>query len=76
MFDNKIISIITRTLGAIFLLILSCLIINGVINIIVLYNLQTVTLIILGFIIHLTVVAIICICIGEFIVWIVDKIYK
>ena len=76
MFDNKIINIITRTLGAIFLSILLIAIFKGIINIIIFYNLQTIILIGFVFVLYLIILAIICVCIGEFIVWILDKIYK
>ena len=76
MFNNKIISIFARTLGAIFLLIVGYSIVISVIDMIIFYNLQAIIIIGISYILYLTIVAFICICIGEFVIWIFDKLSK
>ena len=73
MFNNKIINIITRTLGAIFLLLFGILIITNIICAITNYDIQTIIIHVFSFIIAIPIVFFICVCIGEFVEWIFDK---
>lgn len=73
MFNNKIINIITRTLGAIFLLLLGFLIITVIICAITNYDVQTIIINVFSFTIAIPIAIFICVCIGEFLEWIFDK---
>lgn len=73
MFNNKIINIITRTLGAIFLLLLGTLIISFTIHAVTNYDIQTIIIHVFSFIIAIPIGFFICVCIGEFVEWIFDK---
>ena len=73
MFNNKIINIITRTLGAIFLLLFGLLVITVIINAATNYDVQTIVIHVFSFIIAIPISIFICVCIGEFLEWIFDK---
>lgn len=73
MFNNKIINIITRTLGAIFLLLLGFLIITVIICAITNYDVQTIIINVFSFTIAIPIAIFIFVCIGEFLEWIFDK---
>lgn len=73
MFNNKIINIITRTLGAIFLLLFGLLIITVIICAITNYDVQTIIIHIFSFVVAILITIFICVCIGEFLEWIFDK---
>lgn len=76
MFNNKIINIITRTLGAIFLLIGAYLIIMLAMDVVILFDLKKFLVIIFSFLFAIVITGIICVCIGEFLEWVFDKIDK
>ena len=73
MFNNKIINIITRTLGAIFLLLLSFLVITVIISAITNYDILTIVVNVFSFAVAILIAVFIFTCIGEFLEWIFDK---
>lgn len=73
MFNNKIINIITRTLGAIFLLLLSFLVITVIISTITNYDILTIVVNVFSFAVAILIAVFIFTCIGEFLEWIFDK---
>lgn len=73
MFNNKIINIVTRTLGAIFLLLFGTLIVSVAICAITNYDVQTIIIHVFSFIIAIPIAIFIAACIGEFVEWIFDK---
>lgn len=73
MFNNKIINIITRTLGAIFLLLLSFLVITVIISTITNYDILTIVVHVFSFAVAIPIGFFIFVCIGEFLEWIFDK---
>lgn len=76
MFNNKIINIITRILGAIFLLLFGTLIITFTICAITNYDVQTIIINVFSFTIAILITIFIYLCIGEFLEWIFDKLDK
>ena len=76
MFDNKIFNIITRTLGAIFLLIMGYLAVMIVVDIVIFFDLKQFIITFFGYLIAFVIVGFMCICIGEFITWIFEKLSK
>ena len=73
MFNNKIVNIIIRTLGAIFLLLLSFLVITVIISAITNYDVLTIIINIFSFGVAILIAVFIFTCIGEFLEWIFDK---
>ena len=73
MFNNKVINIITRILGAIFLLLLSFLVITVIISAITNYDVLTIIINIFSFGVAILIAVFIFTCIGEFLEWIFDK---
>lgn len=73
MFNNKIVNIIIRTLGAIFLLLLSFLVITVIISGITNYDVLTIIIHVFSFAVAIPIGFFIFVCIGEFLEWIFDK---
>ena len=73
MFNNKVINIITRILGAIFLLLLSFLVITVIISAITNYDVLTIIINIFSFGVAILIAVFIFVCIGEFLEWVFDK---
>ena len=73
MLNNKIISIITRILGAIFLLLFGILVITVIINAITNYDVLTIIVNVFSSVVAIPIAIFICVCIGEFLEWIFDK---
>ena len=76
MFNNKIFNIIIRTLGALSILFVSCLGIITIIEAIVFYDIQTIVVTCISFILAFLIVGIVCFCMAEFLEWVVDKLSK
>lgn len=73
MFNNRIINIITRTLGAISLLILGFLVVTTIICAITNYDVQTIIIHVFSFAVAIPIGFFIFVCIGEFLEWVFDK---